>query len=77
MPASTTNHKDQPMSTDDWAVICSIKQEPNYQFIRSEKRMAERLADLGLLERKDNKRYAVTAYGERCFAANQLLATKH
>jgi hypothetical protein len=27
-----------------------------------------------MLERKDDRRYAVTAYGQRCFSANKVLA---
>jgi len=74
--AAAASKKDQPLSNDYWAVICTIKQEPNYRFIRNERTMAEKMADLGLLERQDNKRYAITTYGERCYKAEKLLAVK-
>jgi hypothetical protein len=28
----------------------------------------------GMLERKDDRRYAVTQYGQRCYSANKVLA---
>ena len=77
--AATTAPKteDQPLPGDYWAVICSIKQEPNYKFIRSEAKLAERMAAAGLLQARGNKQYDVTDYGQKCFAAEKLLAAKH
>jgi hypothetical protein len=68
--------QDQPLPQDYWAVICTIKQEPDYQFIRSEAKLAERMAAAGLLEPRGNKHYSITDYGQECYTAEKLLAVK-
>lgn len=68
--------EDQPLPPDYWAVICSIGQEPKYQFVGSEGRLAERMTEQGLLERQEKKRYTITPYGQECYTANLLLAVK-
>lgn len=75
MPATAAQqHQDQPLPTDYWAVMCTIKQEPEYKFVRDEAKLAERMATAGLLEARGNKHYTITAYGQDCYTAEKLLA---
>ena len=71
--ATAVATKDQPLPTDFWAVMCAIKQEPNYRFVRDEAKLAKRMADAGLLAPAGDKRYTVTPHGQKCYAAEQLL----
>jgi hypothetical protein len=70
---TTATAKDQPLPTEFWAVMCSIKQEPNYRFVRDEARLAQRMAAAGLLAPAKDKRYTITPHGEKCYAAERLL----
>lgn len=70
---TTAIAKDQPLPNDFWAVMCSIKQEPNYRFVRDEAKLAKRMADAGLLAPAEGKRYTITPHGQKCYDAEQLL----
>lgn len=74
--ATAPQLQDQPLPVDYWAVMCSIKQEPDYKFLRSEAKLAERMAAAGLLEPRGNKHYHITDYGQDCYTAEKLLAAK-
>jgi hypothetical protein len=39
----------KPLRDEDQAVLCTIRQEPEYNFVSSERRMANRLAREGFL----------------------------
>lgn len=66
--------QDKPLPVNYWAVICTILQVPEYQFVRDEARLAKSMAKKGLIAPRDNKQYSVTDYGQRCYAAEKLLA---
>jgi hypothetical protein len=70
---TTAIAKDQPLPPDFWAVMCLIKQEPNYRFVRDEAKLAKRMADVGLLAPAGDKRYTITQHGQKCYDAEQLL----
>lgn len=53
------------MGNNQWAVICTIRQEPEYKFIQNERRMADRMERDGLLRHEGNGRFIVTKAGER------------
>jgi hypothetical protein len=71
-----TQERDQPLPNSYWAILCTIRQVPRYRFLGSEFRLAERMTEAGMLERKDDRRYAVTSYGQRCYSANKVLAAR-
>jgi hypothetical protein len=47
-----------------WAIICTIHQEPGYQFIGNEKVAAMRMVKKGWLKRQKHSRFTVTFSGE-------------
>lgn len=50
---------------DDMAVIRTIKEQPDYDFLYDARQMAERLADRGLVVRRGKTdKFAVTEAGE-------------
>jgi len=71
-----SEQQDRPLPPSYWAIISVIRQTPRYRFVASEFRLAERMTTAGMLERKEDRRYAVTAYGQRCFSANKVLAAR-
>jgi hypothetical protein len=74
MPQS--EQQDRPLPPSYWAIMSVIRQTPQYRFVASEFRLAERMTSAGMLERRDDRRYAVTAYGQRCFSTNKVLASR-
>lgn len=62
-----------PLNNDHWAVMCTIHQEPDYTFLGSEWRIANKMVELNLLEPLPGKKFEITSYGERCYRADQLL----
>ena len=48
------------LTDTEWAVICTIRQEPNYRFLYNEAKIAKRMEAKGLLKSIGNKRYEVT-----------------
>lgn len=66
--------QDQPLPDLYWAALCSIMQEPQYQFTYDEAKLAKAMAKDGLLEPLEKKRYTITAYGQQCYEAELLLA---
>ncbi|MBU9200183.1 hypothetical protein KTD31_02030 [Burkholderia multivorans] len=69
--------KDRPMPPLWWAVICTIRQDAEYRFVGSEYTQAQRMVKEGMLVAKDDRRYVVTPYGQRCYMANKVLASKN
>lgn len=69
--------KERPMPPLWWAVICTIRQDANYRFVGSEYTQAQRMVREGMLVAKEDRRYVVTEYGQRCYAANKVLASKN
>ena len=57
----------RPLGINQWAVICTIHQEPDYLFIGEEKKWAEEMKRKGLLVSKGKNRYGVTELGEARF----------
>jgi hypothetical protein len=72
----TKQDVDRPLPPSYWAIISVIRQVPQYQFAGNEFRLAQGMTAAGLLERKDDRRYAVTSYGQRCFSANKVLVAR-
>lgn len=68
--------RDRPLPPSYWAILATIRQTPRYRFLASEYRLAERMTVAGMLERKEDRRYAVTTYGQRCYSANKVLAAR-
>ncbi|KVP39739.1 hypothetical protein [Burkholderia ubonensis] len=68
--------QDRPMPDSYWATICTLRQEPRYRFVGSELMVARRMVKASLLEPKDDRHFAVTPYGLRCYSARKLLAGK-
>jgi hypothetical protein len=68
----TVVQKTQPLPNDYWAIMCTIKQEPQYMFLRDEARLAKKMADAGLLAPAGGKRYRITEHGQKCYAAEKL-----
>jgi hypothetical protein len=68
--------RDRPLPASYWAILCTIRQVPRYRFLASEYRLAERMTEAGMLERRVDRRYAVTSYGQRCYSANKVLAAR-
>ncbi|WP_157643949.1 hypothetical protein [Burkholderia ubonensis] len=68
--------RDRPLPDSYWATICTIRQYPRYQFAGSELTVAGLMVKAGLLEPKDDRHFAVTPYGQKCYSAKKLLATK-
>lgn len=56
-----------PLSVDEWAVICTLHQEPDYLFRDSEYRLAQRMAGKGLLTEQAKRRFIATELGERSY----------
>lgn len=48
-----------------WAVICTLRQQPDYQFAGHELNLARKMVDLGLLSQctNDQRRFVVTDLG--------------
>lgn len=58
------------MTLLQWAVVCSIRQQPDYRFLGSEKRYALRMVADGLLYARGDghpDQYTVTTKGLRLF----------
>ena len=72
--ATAAVQKDRPLPTEYWAVMCSIKQEPQYRFVRDEAKLAKRMTDAGLLAPAGDKRYSITEYGQKCYSTEKLLS---
>lgn len=68
--------RDRPLPDSYWATMCTIGQEPRYRFVGSELTVAGRMVKAGLLEPKDDRRFTVTQYGQKCYSANKLLAAR-
>ena len=60
------------LTSTEWAMICTIHQEPRYQFIYNEAKTARRMEAKGLLKSAGGKRYTVTELGERLYAEDKL-----
>lgn len=71
--ATAAVQKDRPLPVEYWAVMCSIKQEPNYRFVRDEAKLAKSMAEAGLLAPAGEKRYTITPHGQKCYDAEQML----
>jgi hypothetical protein len=55
------------LSENEWVMICTIHQEPNYRFTGAENGFAQRMRRKGLLVSKGNCVYAPTEIGERLY----------
>jgi DNA-binding MarR family transcriptional regulator len=57
------------LTLNQWAVICTLHQCPHYQFAGDDKRIADRMLEAGLLEKKKDRIggtfHVVTPEGER------------
>ena len=71
---ATAVQKDQPLPNDYWAVMCTIKQEPQYKFVRDEAKLAKKMADAGLLAPCGDKCYSITEHGLKCYSAEKLFS---
>lgn len=58
---------EQRLTTNQWAIIATINQEPDYRFVGNERRSADAMAKRGLLKPLPDRRYAVTAKGSKAF----------
>lgn len=60
--------KDHTLTNDEWAIICTIHQEPKYRFLREEFTKASKLEQRGLLQSIGNKMFSVTKLGEEIYS---------
>jgi hypothetical protein len=68
MRHASVQRENAMMTPFQWACICSIHQEPNYQFNGTERLAAEAMVKRGWLRRKGAKHtYTVTKAGERAY----------
>lgn len=51
------------LTANQWAIMVTIRVQPDYQFTGSEKRSADVMTKRGLLKPLSGKRYAITARG--------------
>ena len=56
------------LSETEWAIICTIKQQPDYVFVYGEGRAAKKMAQHGFLKPLTAKMYAVTKQGEDAYS---------
>lgn len=65
------NHK---LSDEEFAIICTIHQEPNYRFTAEERKAACKMVDIGLLMPifGDKYRLVVTGTGEALYSFSNL-----
>lgn len=68
--------RDRPMPEGFWGVICTLRQVPHYRFVGPELRLARQMTEQGLLVCTEERHYAVTPYGQRCYSADKVLASK-
>lgn len=59
--------KYQTLTNDEWAILCTIHQEPKYRFLQEEFAQAKKLEKRGLLQHVGNKRFSVTKLGEELY----------
>ena len=59
--------KDQSLTNDEWAIICTIHQEPKYRFLQEELARAKKLEQRGLIQSIGNKMFSVTKLGEEFY----------
>jgi hypothetical protein len=57
------------LSDNQWSIICTLKQHPDYVFLGSEGRSAERMVERGFLHRSAKKKgcYSITVKGYQWF----------
>lgn len=60
--------KDQSLTNDEWAIICTIRQEPKYRFLQDELTRAKKLEQRGLIQSIGNKMFSVTKLGEEIYS---------
>ena len=60
--------KDQSLTNDEWAIICTIRQEPKYRFLQEELARAKKLEQRGLIQSIGNKMFSVTKLGEEIYS---------
>jgi len=60
--------KDQSLTNDEWAIICTIRQEPKYRFLQEELTRAKKLEQRGLIQSIGNKMFSVTKLGEEIYS---------
>lgn len=72
------NQINQKLSDEEFAIICTIHQEPNYRFIAEERKTACKMVDIGLLMPViDNKsKFVVTKSGETLYSFSNLKVKK-
>ena len=58
---------EQSLIVDEWAIICTIRQEPKYRFLREELTRAKKLEQAGLIQSIGNKMFSVTKLGEELY----------
>jgi len=54
---------DRKLTLNEWAIICTVCQEPRYQFAAEELRAARRMAGIGYLRERAERRFTVTRLG--------------
>lgn len=59
--------KDQSLTNEEWAIICTINQEPKYRFLKEELTMAKKMEARGLLQFIGNKMFSVTKRGQEIY----------
>jgi hypothetical protein len=64
------------MTPTQWAIICTLHQEPNYRFVSNERQSAERMEKKGWLKSRGNNMFSITRSGEgayrRCNSHNAV-----
>lgn len=72
------NQVTHKLSDEEFAIICTIHQEPNYRFIANERKVACKLVDKALLMPViDNKsKFIVTESGEALYRFSNLKVEK-
>ena len=60
--------KDQSLTNDEWAIICTIRQEPKYRFLQDELTRAKKLEQRELIQSIGNKMFSVTKLGEEIYS---------
>lgn len=56
------------LSYEEWAIICTIKQEAQYRFTGPELQAAKAMEARGLLHSQDGGRFSVSRTGETAYS---------
>ncbi len=53
----------EKLTLEQWAILCTIKQEPKYRFLGNEFKAASTLESHGVLQPIGNRMFSITKFG--------------